>query len=126
MASLQWQHHGPIAIDQLALTAKLEAIGFELASSDVDSGFMFALANPRKKYARESLSVLIAWSPKRLDGFLVEVRSKEPHKTTKRSQADLLSEILKKDLPSVFSLRRGAPTGPLELGNRHRLKQTLT
>jgi hypothetical protein len=102
MAILQWQHHGPIAIDQLALTTKLEAIGFELASSDFDSGFIFALANPRKKFARESLSILISWSPRHLDGFLVEVRSKEPHKTTRRSQADLLTEILKKDLPGVF------------------------
>jgi len=103
MATLQWQHHGPIAIDQMALTGKLEAIGFELASSDFESGFIFALASPRKKYARESLSILISWSPKRLDGFLVEVRSKEPQKTTtKRSQADLLTEILKKDLPGVF------------------------
>ena len=102
MASLHWQHHGPIAINQMVLTAKLEAIGFELASSDFESGFIFALASPRKKYARESLSILIAWSPKRLDGFLVEVRSKEPQKTTKRSQADLLSDILKKDLPGAF------------------------
>ena len=105
MASLQWQHHGSIAIDQMALTAKIEAIGFELASSDFGSGFIFALASPRKKYARASLSILISWSPKRLDGFLVEVRSKEPRKTTKRSQADLLSEILKKDLPDIFRCR---------------------
>ena len=102
MASLQWQHHGPMAINQMALTAKLEAIGFELASSDFGSGFIFALASPRKKYARESLSILISWSPKRLDGYLVEVRSKEPQKTTKRSQADVLSAILKKELPGVF------------------------
>ena len=102
MASLQWQHHGSIAIDQMALTAKIEAIGFELASSDFGSGFIFALASPRKKFARESLSILISWSPRHLDGFLVEVRSKEPHKTTRRSQADLLTEILKKDLPGVF------------------------
>jgi hypothetical protein len=102
MASLQWQHLGPITIDPMALTAKLEAIGFDLESSDFDSGLIFALANPRKKFARESLSILIAWSPKRLDGFLVEVRSKEPQKTTKRSQADLLNEILKKELPGVF------------------------
>ena len=102
MASLQWQYHGPIAIDQIALKAKLAAIGFELESSDFESGFILALASPRKKYARESLSILIAWSPKRLDGFLVEVRSREPQKTTKRSQADLLSEILKKDLPGVL------------------------
>ena len=102
MASLQWQHHGPIAINQMVLTAKLEAIGFELASSDFEAGLIFALARPRKKYARESLSILISWSPKRLDGYLVEVRSKEPQKTTKRSQADLLSEILKKELPGVF------------------------
>ena len=105
MASLQWQHHGPMAINPMALTAKLETIGFELASSDFEAGFIFALASPRKKYARESLSILISWSPKRLDGFLVEVRSKEPQKTTKRSQADLLTEILKKDLPDIFRCR---------------------
>ena len=102
MASLQWQYNGPITVNQLALKAKLESIGFDLESSDFGSGFIFALANPRKKYARESLSILIAWSPKRLDGFLVEVRSKEPQKTTRRSQADLLSDILKQDLPGVF------------------------
>ena len=105
MASLQWQHQGPMAINPMALTAKLETIGFEMASSDFEAGFIFALASPRKKYARESLSILISWSPKRLDGFLVEVRSKEPQKTTKRSQADLLSEILKKDLPDIFRCR---------------------
>jgi hypothetical protein len=99
---MQWQHQAPIAIDPIALKATLEGIGFEIISHDCDAGYIFAQANPRRKYARESLSILIAWSPKRLDGFLVEVRSKEPQKTTKRSQADLLIEILKKDLPGVF------------------------
>jgi len=50
-----------------------------------------------------SIEVLIRLVLKKIyDGFLVEVRSKEPQKTTKRSQADLLSEILKKDLPDIF------------------------
>ncbi len=102
MAILQWQHHGPIAIDQMALTAKLEAIGFDLASWDFEAGLLFALASPRKKHARETLSILISWSPKRLDGFLVEVRSRELQKTTRRSQAELVTEILKKGLPGVF------------------------
>ena len=102
MANLQWQCQGPIVIDKAAIKAKLDDIGFDIASSDLNSGFIFALANPRRKYALESLSILISWSPKRLDSFLVEVRSKEPRTSNKRPQSELLAEILKKTLPKML------------------------
>ena len=106
MASLQWQHICSIRVSKdaigIGLENILENIGFSISNSDIDSGFVFALANPNKKYAGESLSILISWSPKRLDGFLVEVRSKEPQKTNHRSRAELISDSLKKSLPKVF------------------------
>lgn len=98
MASLQWHHSCPMVIDGPAIGQALQDLGFSIANSDLDSGYIFALADPNKKMAGESLSILISWSPVRLDGYLVEVRSKEPARSNKRSRAEQISEVLKKSL----------------------------
>lgn len=102
MASLQWHHACAMAMDAEAVDQALQDLGFSIANSDLTSGYIFALANPTKKLAGESLSVLISWSPVRLDGYLVEVRSKEPIISNKRSRAEQVSAVLKKSLAKLL------------------------
>ncbi len=102
MASLQWHHTCALAIDADALHQSLQELGFSIESSDLGSGYIFAVATPNKKLAGESLSVLISWSPVRLDGYLVEVRSKEPLLSHKRTRAEQISAVLKKSLVNLL------------------------
>ncbi|NDC13802.1 MAG: hypothetical protein EBZ76_00935 [Synechococcaceae bacterium WB9_2_170] len=102
MASLQWHHSCQMVIDSQAIGKALGDLGFSIANSDLESGYIFALADANKKMAGESLSILISWSPVRLDGYLVEVRSKEPALSNKRSRAEQISELLKKSLVKLL------------------------
>ena len=76
-------------------------VQFKLANADLSSGYVFALPQPGKKYDDRMMSILISWSPKRLDGYMVEIRSNEP-KGKSNNTCEKLAKLLVDELTAVM------------------------
>lgn len=101
MAHARWRREGAIAVDQAALEALLLRVQFKLSNVDLNSGFAFALPLPGKKYDDRMMSILIAWSPRRMDGYTVEIRSNEPKGKTNNT-CDKLAKLIADELIAVM------------------------
>lgn len=101
MAHVRWAGTGSIQVDLVALELLLRRFQFEVANADIRSGFVFALPLPGKKYDERMMSILISWSPRRLDGYMVEIRSNEPKGRT-RTTCDKLAKLLRPALAELF------------------------
>jgi hypothetical protein len=77
MAHSRWRRDGLVSVDLRSLEALLHGLHFRLSTADLNSGFVFALPMPGMKYDERMMSILITWSPRRLDGYRVEIRSNE-------------------------------------------------
>ena len=101
MASARWRREGTVSVDLPALEALLLRVQFRLANLDLASGYAFGLPQPGKKYDDRMMSILISWSPKRLDGYMVEIRSNEP-KGKSNSTCDKLAKLIADELTAVM------------------------
>ena len=90
-----------VVVDLLAMEALMRRVQFSLANVDLKSGFMFALPRPGKKYDDRMMSILISWSPRRLDGYLVEIRSNET-KRKGNTTCDKLAKLIADELVVVM------------------------
>jgi hypothetical protein len=97
MAHTRWRRDGAVQIDLDALEALMLRIQFKLANADIKSGYVFALPQPGKKYDERKMSILISWSPRRLDGYMVEIRSNEV-KSKPKTTCDKLAKLIADDL----------------------------
>ena len=101
MAHARWQRKGAVTIDLGALKALLHRLQFRLATADLTSGFIFALPFPGMKYDERMMSLLITWSPRRLDGYTVEIRSNES-KRRSISSCQKLARLIADELNVVM------------------------
>ena len=101
MAHARWSCSGSIQVDLAALEQVLRRFQFEVSNADVSSGFVFALPLPGMKYDERMMSILISWSPRRLDGYMVEIRSNEPKGRT-RTTCDKLAKLLRPALAELM------------------------
>lgn len=74
---------------------------FKLTNVDLKSGFAFALPLPGKKYDDRMMSILISWSPRRLDGYTVEIRSNES-KGKLNTTCDKLAKLIVGELVAAM------------------------
>jgi hypothetical protein len=93
MAHARWRREGSLKVDLMALEALLHRLQFKLATSDLNSGFIFALPIPGMRYDERMMSLLITWSPRRMDGYTVEIRSNESKRRSNSSCQKLASLI---------------------------------
>ncbi len=101
MAHARWHREGTVSVDLAALEMLLLRVQFKLANVDQTSGMAFALPQPGKKYDDRMMSILISWSPRRLDGYMVEIRSNEP-KRRGNTTCDKLAKLIAEDLVAVM------------------------
>lgn len=101
MAHARWRREGTVTVDLPALEALMRRVQFKLSSIDLNAGFAFALPQPGKKYDDRMMSVLISWSPRRLDGYMVEIRSNEP-KGKSNNTCDKLAKLITDELTAVM------------------------
>lgn len=101
MAHSRWRREGSILVDLTALETLMLRIQFKLANVDLSSGYVFALPQPGKKYDDRMMSILISWSPRRLDGYMVEIRSNEP-KGKSNNTCDKLAKLIVDELTAVM------------------------
>lgn len=101
MAHVRWRRDGTLAVDLEALEALMLRVQFRLSNVDLKAGFAFALPQPGKKYDDRMMSILISWSPRRLDGYSVEVRSNEA-KRKARTTCDKLARLIADELIAVM------------------------
>jgi len=97
MAQARWRREGAVSVDLAGLEALLHRLQFKLANVDLAAGMAFGLPQPGKKYDDRMMSILISWSPKRLDGYRVEIRSNEAKRkghTTCGKLAKLIADEL--------------------------------
>jgi hypothetical protein len=101
MAHSRWRREGTVSVDLPALETLLLRVQFKLANVDLSSGYAFALPQPGKKYDDRMMSILISWSPRRLDGYMVEIRSNEP-KGKSNHTCDKLAKLIVDELIAVM------------------------
>ncbi|MEB3296958.1 MAG: hypothetical protein VKL23_05420 [Cyanobacteriota bacterium] len=101
MAHARWRRNGPLTVDLMALEPLLHRLQFRLATADLNSGFIFALPIPGMKYDERMMSLLITWSPRRLDGYTVEIRSNES-KRRSNSSCQKLARLIAGELNVVM------------------------
>lgn len=101
MAHARWRRDGTVSVDIVALEALLQRVQFKLANVDLNSGMAFALPQPGKKYDDRMMSILISWSPRRLDGYMVEIRSNEA-KRKGNTTCDKLAKLIADELIAVM------------------------
>lgn len=101
MAHARWRRDGTVAVDLDALNTLLQRVQFRLSNLDLKAGFAFALPLPGKKYDDRMMSILISWSPRRLDGYTVEIRSNEP-KSKANTTCDRLARLIADELVAVM------------------------
>jgi len=82
MAQARWRRVGKVCVDPVALQELMLSLQFKLSLIDLNAGCAFALPQPGKRYDDRMMSILISWSPKRLDGYAVEIRSNESRSKT--------------------------------------------
>lgn len=97
MAHARWRREGTVSVNLDALRALLLRVQFKLSNVDLNSGFAFALPQPGKKYDDRMMSILISWSPRRLDGYTVEIRSNES-KGKANNTCDKLAKLIADEL----------------------------
>lgn len=101
MAHSRWRREGMVTVDLPALETLMLRVQFRIANLDLSSGYAFALPQPGKKYDDRMMSILISWSPKRLDGYMVEIRSNEP-KGKSNNTCDKLAKLIVDELTAVM------------------------
>ena len=101
MAHARWHREGTVTVDLPSMEALMLKIQFKLSNVDLTSGFAFALPQPGKKYDDRMMSILISWSPKRLDGYTVEIRSNESKGKT-NTTCDKLARLITDELVAVM------------------------
>ena len=101
MAHARWRREGTVTVDLAALEALMLRVQFKLSNVDLNAGFAFALPQPGKKYDDRMMSVLISWSPRRLDGYMVEIRSNEP-KGKSNNTCNKLARLITDELSAVM------------------------
>lgn len=101
MAHARWRREGTVTVDLPSMEALMLKIQFKLSNVDLKSGFVFALPQPGKKYDDRMMSILISWSPKRLDGYTVEIRSNESKGKT-NTTCDKLARLITDELVAVM------------------------
>lgn len=101
MAHARWRRDGTVAVDLAAMESLLQRLQFRISNLDLHAGFAFALPLAGKKYDDRMMSILISWSPRRLDGYMVEIRSNEPKSKT-NNLCDKLARQIADELITVM------------------------